>query len=381
MSSFSRLEVLMISRLIAPFVLAVPAFAGQVTYSASGSAPMTGGPGSLNATTVTQIPKFDSHLGRLTGVEMLGHGSMSGTIYVENLGSTPYFCDGGLEGGFDNDTFSSDWGWGLPAFDGTLDYGGSSGRTLDVSNYSLSSLCLSNYCQGCLPGGGSTCYSSVFDVSAHPDWADFYTGPGTFARSDSASLLGHITGGICDSSSLDFVFAVDATANWTITYTYDDFPARFCFFEADPMTAFGPTCPCTASSAGCANSQNPLGADLISVGNSSLGSDSFGLAAFGMGANTSCMFFQGSTATYSGTLFGDGRRCAGGTIIRLGIKQAAGGAASYPAAQDMPLHTKGQITQPGTFAAYQVWYRDASPTFCTPSTFNLTSAVATVWTP
>ena len=249
---------------------------------------------------------------------------------------------------------------------------------------SLSSLCLSF---PTMPAPGfPSCLPITIDVSNDPSTADLYSGPGTFARTDSALLYGHLTGagpvgwGGCDPVNLNFVYALQAVATWTVTYTYDDGPSRFCIFPFDPQPGVAPVCPCGLSSAGCPNSQNPQGADLVAVGNPSLAADTFGLVAFGMNANTSCLFFQGSSATYSGTLFGDGRRCVAGVVRRLGTKQASGGSAGYPGTTDPPLHVIGQIAQAGTFAAYQVWYRDIA-SYCTADTFNLTSALSTVWKP
>jgi hypothetical protein len=377
----------MLVRILVIGLLANAAVAGQVTYTASASAPMSNSPpGHLNATLVTQIPKFDRSLGRLTGIELFGQGAMLGTISVENQSSSPYYCDYGLAIHFGNFGSSGDYGWGLPAFDGTLDYGGTSGMVMDLSTWSnLSSLCLSFPTQ---PAPGSpSCLPITIDVSNSPPMADLYSGPGTFARTDFALLYGHLTGagpvgwGGCDPVNLNFVYAVQAVATWTVTYTYDDGPARFCIFDVDPQQSFGvPVCPCAPSNAGCPNSQNPQGADLVSVGNPSLTADTFGLVAFGMTASTSCLFFQGSAVTYSGASFGDGRRCVAGVVRRLGTKHASGGSAGYPGTTDPPLHVIGQIAQAGTFAAYQVWYRD-SAAYCTPEAFNLTSALSTVWKP
>jgi hypothetical protein len=76
-------------------------------------------------------------------------------------------------------------------------------------------------------------------------------------------------------------------------------------------------------------------------------------------------------------VFGDGLRCASGTIVRLKTVVNAGGASQYPEVGDPSVSIKGTIATPGT-RTYQVWYRNAAA-FCTPSTFNLTNGVEVAW--
>jgi hypothetical protein len=78
-------------------------------------------------------------------------------------------------------------------------------------------------------------------------------------------------------------------------------------------------------------------------------------------------------------VFGDGLRCASGSIVRLGAKLNAGGTSQFPAAGDPSVSVRGGC-HAGELHTYQVWYRNAAA-FCTPSTFNLTNGVALTWTP
>jgi hypothetical protein len=98
-------------------------------------------------------------------------------------------------------------------------------------------------------------------------------------------------------------------------------------------------------------------------------------------ANSSCLYFQGTAqqAGGAGSPFGDGKRCAGGTVIRLKTKTNAAGASNYPEAGDPLVSIKGAVTAPG-IRTYQAWYRNAAA-FCTPSTFNLTNGLEVSWTP
>jgi len=143
----------------------------------------------------------------------------------------------------------------------------------------------------------------------------------------------------------------------------------------------GTACPCGNAGAagnGCASSVNANGARLSAVGTASLANDSVVLRGTGM-PNSSALFFQGTLRANGGNglTFGDGLRCAGGTILRLRVVSNAGGASQYPQPGDPPVSQRGQVNQPGT-RTYQVWYRN-SASYCTPSTFNLTNGLEIVW--
>ncbi|MBL8862340.1 MAG: hypothetical protein JNK02_10045 [Planctomycetes bacterium] len=154
--------------------------------------------------------------------------------------------------------------------------------------------------------------------------------------------------------------------------------AGFCFGDGS-----GTTCPCGNTGSfghGCANSVNAAGARLTGVGVTSLASDSVVLHAAGM-PNSSVLFFQGTSQQSggAGTQFGDGKRCAGGTVVRLGTKSNVAGVSSYPEWGDQPVSVRGLVVAPGT-RAYQAWYRNAA-SYCTISTFNLSNGLEIFWGP
>ena len=97
--------------------------------------------------------------------------------------------------------------------------------------------------------------------------------------------------------------------------------------------------------------------------------------------NGNALYFQGTTQQSAGlgAPFGDGLRCAGGTIVRLGTKTNVAGASQFPAAGDLSVSQKGLVTLP-SIRTYQVWYRNAAA-FCTASTFNLTNGFEINWQP
>ncbi len=169
---------------------------------------------------------------------------------------------------------------------------------------------------------------------------------------------------------------------WTASTAYGYTPV------VDPGTPFcfgdgtGTACPCANNSApganeGCLNSL-ATGGQLRSSGLASLSNDKVVLEGAQM-PNSSALYFQGTTRLNSGNgaAFGDGKRCAGGSTIRLKTVTNVGGASQYPQAGDPTVSVKGNITVPGT-RTYQVWYRNAAA-FCTASTFNLTNGLEIVW--
>jgi hypothetical protein len=148
----------------------------------------------------------------------------------------------------------------------------------------------------------------------------------------------------------------------------------------------GNACPCGNTGApgnGCANSVNPSGAHLGFSGNPWLSADSFVLSGSGMPSTAPALYFQGQVAPGGllGSPFGDGLRCVSSGIVRLGTKNNSGGASQYPLAGDLPISIRGAIPAVGGQYFYQAWYRNADPTYCTTSTFNLTNAVVAIWAP
>lgn len=153
---------------------------------------------------------------------------------------------------------------------------------------------------------------------------------------------------------------------------------NFCF-------GVSPACPCSNQSTeegrevGCKNSLG-VGGKLRGNGVASLGADTFELVGSDM-PNGSALYFQGTQCVVAGAgaRFGDGLRCAGGSVIRLGTQFNSNGTSLYPAVGDPSISVRGGITVPGTFV-YQVWYRNAV-VYCTTATFNLTNGVEVVWVP
>ncbi len=182
------------------------------------------------------------------------------------------------------------------------------------------------------------------------------------------------------------------------SYTFGAFYLRL-YSSVDcaprPGTSFchgdgsGTPCPCFNSPVGfrqgCISTSTSGGFStsswLRTEGTPSLAADGLLLRASGLTQNTSTLFFQGTTRMNGGlgTTFGDGLRCAGGSVVRLATKVTTNaGTSFFPDAGDPSVSVKGQITGPG-LRTYQAWFRVAA-NFCTPATFNLTNGWEVPWT-
>ncbi len=142
-------------------------------------------------------------------------------------------------------------------------------------------------------------------------------------------------------------------------------------------------CPCAVgqAGAGCPSSFAGSGASLVGTGSMQVSNDTFQLVATNVSSST-VTFFQGTTAQNLalGALFGDGLRCAGGSLIRLAGVQSVGGVAQYPGPGATSISVRGALPASGGFRTYQVSYRN-SVSYCTSATFNLTNGVAVEWQP
>ncbi len=148
-------------------------------------------------------------------------------------------------------------------------------------------------------------------------------------------------------------------------------------------------CPCGNASgalaqAGCANSTGGAG-KLIDTGSASVANDSLVFTCSGLDTTAIALLAE-ATNTTQPIGFGDGLRCFGGSLTRLYIRAASGGTVVFPGAGDPSIlaqsYALGGTITPGAQRLYQVYYRDASLSFCAaPSggTFNLSNALLVRW--
>lgn len=133
-------------------------------------------------------------------------------------------------------------------------------------------------------------------------------------------------------------------------------------------------CPCGnpgGSTEGCAHSGG-FGARLISLGSASVAEDDLVARALQLPPNQPVLLFAGTNALNggAGVLFGDGLRCAGGAVVRLGVAQAD----ALGEAQWGPALLAGTGWSASDTRYLQAWYRDPVHSPCS-SAFNLTNGL------
>jgi hypothetical protein len=120
---------------------------------------------------------------------------------------------------------------------------------------------------------------------------------------------------------------------------------------------------------------------LSAQGTASVSADTLTLVCGGT-TSSLVIYFQGTLQQNGGqgVVLGDGLRCIGGTLLRLGPESATGGSSQYPQGSDLPISVKGLVPAAGGTRTYQAWYRDPAA-FCTPLTYNLSNGADVSWAP
>ncbi len=184
----------------------------------------------------------------------------------------------------------------------------------------------------------------------------------------------------CNGNGIDD--SLDITSGSSADHDGDSIPdectgpgTNYCFGDGSSTA-----CPCANPGGlgeGCTNSGGQ-GAALLSSGTASVGADDLGLHAYHLPPGQPALLCAGSTAVNGGNgiVFGDGLRCAGGTVLRLGV--------TVPNASGQTNWGPGLIAGTGWAAGgtqnFQGWYRDPSGSPC-GSGFNLTNGVSVVLVP
>jgi len=105
----------------------------------------------------------------------------------------------------------------------------------------------------------------------------------------------------------------------------------------DPGVAGVSACPCSnppgATGHGCDNSSATGGAALSAAGSAYLTVDRLVFTAIGTTSVSTGILMQGDLELPSGSVFGQGVRCAGGTLKRLYVKSIVAGTMSAPRLQ------------------------------------------------
>lgn len=160
----------------------------------------------------------------------------------------------------------------------------------------------------------------------------------------------------------------------------------------DPGEGMVVTCPCAnparGQNRGCNNSSLTSGAALTASGIASLSADSLVFTTGGEKPTALSILGQWTTPRVSpGHRFGQGLRCAVGSMRRLYSATAVGGSISVPAGAQPSVSAqsalKGDTILAGESRAYIVYYRDSTVSgTCSPAlNFNSTQTGKVVWEP
>jgi len=153
------------------------------------------------------------------------------------------------------------------------------------------------------------------------------------------------------------------------------------------------SCPCAnppvGPGRGCNNSGLTGGAILSASGGTFLTSDSLVFTTSGQRAATLSIVSQWTAPAPAGAVFGQGVRCAAGTLKRLYVKSAVGGSVTAPdySVGDPPVSVRseslGDSISAGQSRWYLVHYRDGVVLGGCPaaSNFNATQTGVVTWAP
>lgn len=172
----------------------------------------------------------------------------------------------------------------------------------------------------------------------------------------------------------DYSLSDGAVASYVIEY---DTAAATPYCDS-LSTATG--CPCgnlASGSSGCANSTG-AGGSLSATGTSSLSSSNLGFQALGLVPDGTSVLFQGdvSLAGGNGLIFGDGLRCVGMNVRRVGVRTTD----LFGSANWTPMQSGQVIWNAGDVRRFQVWYSDPAGSPC-GSGFNTTNALEVSFLP
>jgi hypothetical protein len=315
------------------------------------------------------IPKFDPSLGVLTNVSFTLAGTATGSAEAESMDAAPstvtlnFQCTLTLTRP-DNSIIVA----AIPlqqfidqftAFDGTVDFGGTSGMThpnlLVTDTQAASSLTASDLA--------------------------LFTGPAGSPGTISLPLTAIATSSASGAGNLVTQFAQTASA--IVTVCYDFTPTTISVFCIGDGIGLASPCPCANDGgaglpSGCLNATG-LGGMMSFTGSASINNDTLHLTITQLPLNAQGWFIQGSATPNggNGTPFGHGIRCLRGDLTIM--QKIAIGGNVLPPAGSPPISVLFGISA-GQTKYYQGWYRDADPVgSCGGGQLNTTNAISVIW--
>ncbi|MAF67111.1 MAG: hypothetical protein CMJ84_15815 [Planctomycetes bacterium] len=200
-------------------------------------------------------------------------------------------------------------------------------------------------------------------------FGQFTTGPGGEIHLDSPQSYYFVVTEPTTGITFEISLWGDLVADSVVT------SQAYCFGDGT-----GSGCPCGnfgGSGEGCANGTG-LGGLLAAGGSPSIAAAELVLEGSQLSPNQPGLYFQGDNAVNGGmgVTFGDGLRCAGGSVARLQVRVADGLGNS---STTIDIAAAGGVSA-GITKRYQLWYRDPQASPCS-TTFNLTNGMEIFWLP
>lgn len=239
------------------------------------------------------------------------------------------------------------------------------------------------------PNGGEI---YVRDLARERTWLVSTKTSGAFANGQSVWPRMSPDGRYVAFGTMATDFAPGDTNGTTDVILKDRFSAGFESL-CDPGLSGVIPCPCNNAPAsvgrGCDNSASTGGASLAASGIAYLAQDSLVFTTQHEKPGTLSLLLQGTALVPSGAQFGQGVRCAGGTLRRMFVKTALNGGITIPepGTGDVPISVRsaqvGIPIQAGTPRYFLVYYRDAHVLggCAATDTFNSTQTCSIEWWP
>jgi hypothetical protein len=380
--------------------LAAPAARAQNPVCHSFSIPSA----TTNWTSALQVPRWDPQDGVLLSIDFTLTATTIGTARCESLDARPSTVTTVFQSTLSlRRPDATDLVVAIPtqqfvdpldAFDGTVDFGGTSGAShlgivaSDVES-STSPRPPSDLALFTGPAGNP----GTIGLTVRAQGTSSGSGPGNlilqFFQQAGASV------DVCyhwapDCNQNGVPDAQDISGGTSTDVNFNGVPDEcdppvidFCI--GDGPANGGPSCPCGNEApsgpihTGCLNSTG-AGGFLQAFGTASVSNDTLLLSAGQMPPNVPGYFFQGTAPVNggSGTPLGGGIVCMGGAVIRLAkiVSAPQFGTVDLPFGGDPPISVQFQIN-PGEVRYYQVYYRN----FGGPcgAAFNTTNAIRILW--
>ena len=223
-------------------------------------------------------------------------------------------------------------------------------------------------------------YVAPLDMTSHP-----FSGVSWFFGDNSSPVANYANPGANVQPPFTFD-AIGLPAQSLVRVNCSSGPATYL---CEPGLAGAMSCPCSnppsGSSRGCDNSAATGGAYVEASGNAIAAASTLSFTTHQQVPSSFSMLIQGDALNSGGLTFGQGVRCAAGTLRRMYLQHSSGGSATFPGVLDPDVATRsatlGDTIVAGTSRWYAVVYRDTTVLGgCSAlATFNITNTAEVLW--